>query len=460
MKFNQYDLAIIGGGFSGITVACHTLYMAKMQGISLKCLLFEPSEEIGAGVAYRNISPAFLINVKASAMSWHPDMPSTFIDWLTTNYPEFKPDSFVPRYLYREYLEYSFNVSKEVASEIAEIEVYKEKVIGLTVINKYGYQLLTDNNHKYHALQIVLALGNLPFVSNFGISDDELKTPWNKNAVELDSGFNEVAIVGTGLSAIDVVLGLEANNYKGNYTLISRHGMLPQPHVVNTTSNAKEVTTYTTAISESISIFKALQLFRSGVEIGIPWIELIDSLRPFTSKLWQSISLSEKHRFLRHFKHIWETHRHRVPIESLSKITQLKELGRLTIIKAKVLSTTKINNRVQITLRKRGEENLTTLNFDIGYNCISLTSDLRKCNSEILSNLLSKGIASYDKMYLGLKTTPSGNLIDKDGNVVDSIYTLGTLRRGELWESTAAKEIRLQALQIATSITSYQNKCY
>jgi hypothetical protein len=52
---------------------------------------------------------------------------------------------------------------------------------------------------------------------------------------------------------------------------------------------------------------------------------------------------------------------------------------------------------------------------------------------------------------MGVKTA-EGRLIDAEGGSSAPIWTLGAMRRGELWESTAVPEIRTQALAIATSV--------
>jgi len=52
---------------------------------------------------------------------------------------------------------------------------------------------------------------------------------------------------------------------------------------------------------------------------------------------------------------------------------------------------------------------------------------------------------------MGLRTE-SGRLVDSAGSTEAPIWTLGCVRRGELWESTAIPEIRAQAAQVAVSV--------
>lgn len=63
--------------------------------------------------------------------------------------------------------------------------------------------------------------------------------------------------------------------------------------------------------------------------------------------------------------------------------------------------------------------------------------------------VLARGSARRDSLGLGFATHPDGRLVSADELPA---WTLGQLRRGELWESTAIPEIRDQAAELAGSI--------
>jgi uncharacterized NAD(P)/FAD-binding protein YdhS len=67
----------------------------------------------------------------------------------------------------------------------------------------------------------------------------------------------------------------------------------------------------------------------------------------------------------------------------------------------------------------------------------------------LVSGLLARGSARRDPLGLGFVTHPDGRLESADELPA---WTLGQLRRGELWESTAIAEIRDQAAGLAGSI--------
>jgi uncharacterized NAD(P)/FAD-binding protein YdhS len=52
-------------------------------------------------------------------------------------------------------------------------------------------------------------------------------------------------------------------------------------------------------------------------------------------------------------------------------------------------------------------------------------------------------------LFLGLDVDARGALIDYQGKPSRSLFTIGPTRKGQLWETTAVPEIRLQAEQLA-----------
>jgi hydroxyacylglutathione hydrolase len=59
-----------------------------------------------------------------------------------------------------------------------------------------------------------------------------------------------------------------------------------------------------------------------------------------------------------------------------------------------------------------------------------------------------------DSLSLGLNTAKDGALIDAHGVSSKLLYALGPLRKGNLWESTAVPEIRVQAAELALNLTA------
>jgi len=52
-------------------------------------------------------------------------------------------------------------------------------------------------------------------------------------------------------------------------------------------------------------------------------------------------------------------------------------------------------------------------------------------------------------MRLGVEANPDGRILQKDGKPSSQLFTLGTLLKGKLWESTAVPELRMQTKKLA-----------
>jgi uncharacterized NAD(P)/FAD-binding protein YdhS len=57
-----------------------------------------------------------------------------------------------------------------------------------------------------------------------------------------------------------------------------------------------------------------------------------------------------------------------------------------------------------------------------------------------------------DEMNLGVDASAEGHVINKNNEVSDKLFAIGSLLKGKLWESTAVPELRIQASRLAEII--------
>src|SRR5205823_8834254 len=135
---------------------------------------------------------------------------------------------------------------------------------------------------------------------------------WALNALELQEISNKesVLLIGSGLTAVDLAIALRAHEFTGTIHILSRHGLLPKGHADGNTVCAAWENEFPRSMRD------LLRLVREQIEIeqrhGRDWRSVIDSLRPCTSKIWQSLPIAERRRFLRHVRAYWDVHRHRI----------------------------------------------------------------------------------------------------------------------------------------------------
>lgn len=185
---------------------------------------------------------------------------------------------------------------------------------------------------------------------------------------------------------------------------------------------------------------------------GQDWQAVVDSLRPITPQLWQSLSLAEQRRFLRHVRPYWEICRSRMPPESAEVVARLQHSGQLIVHAGQIQSYHEDSSGVNVILRQRHMTNNTVLLVSRVVNCTGPTSNYQKLQDSLVVSLQEQGLIYPHELGLGLKTAPNGALLDAAGVPSKLLYTLGPPRKGDVCESIATPEIRVQAQVLAQEL--------
>ena len=180
---------------------------------------------------------------------------------------------------------------------------------------------------------------------------------------------------------------------------------------------------------------------------GDDWRAVVDSLRPVTQTLWRALPDTEKVRFVQRHARRWEVVRSRMAPEVASRVRGLMADGRLRVIGADVEGIERRGDGLAVAVRERG--GMCWLASGAVVNCAGPAGDLRRGDSRLVRTLLDDGLATPGPAGLGLRTADDGALVDHRGASAAPIYTLGSLRRGELWETFAVPELREQAAELA-----------
>jgi uncharacterized NAD(P)/FAD-binding protein YdhS len=86
-------------------------------------------------------------------------------------------------------------------------------------------------------------------------------------------------------------------------------------------------------------------------------------------------------------------------------------------------------------------------------NCSGPGLDGDQGGDPLVRSMLDRGLVRQDDLRLGLEVTEDSALGGQNGQATPGLFALGPPTRGMFWEITAVPDIRLQAEQLAATIT-------
>ncbi|OOG66375.1 pyridine nucleotide-disulfide oxidoreductase [Rhodanobacter sp. B04] len=448
-------VAIIGGGAAAATLLGELLERQPPQPLHLDWYAGATAAP-GRGVAYGTRSDRHLLNVRAASMSMFAGKPRGFLDFLQRDDPAIAGTDFLPRRRYGDYLE------AEIvrALEQGKAHGHDVNIIPFTVdalVPESDGVTLIHGEESHRADAAVLALGALPPQPLGGVNAASLESgryvmdPWQllADAANIHPPPRKVALIGLGLTAVDVLLELAAQWPQTEFTAISRHGLLPTAHLSRATAPTDDGAELIASMRDAPEIHRWLHLLREACAQETDWRPVIDSLRPHTSGLWHVLPLEQRARFLRHARWAWERMRHRMPPQVLDSITGLEQAGQLQRQRGRVQSVELVDDALQLTLNHAGETR--TLQADLVIQTVGLDTDVRRTRHRLVRQLVTNAHIAADPLGLGVQADATGRL-HHNGGSWQHLFAIGSLLRGTLWESTAMPEIRQQARNLADQL--------
>ncbi len=440
---STFPVAIIGGGFSGAILATQLL---RRGDPSLSVVVIEKTSSVGRGLAYGTECASLLLNVRARNMSAFPDDPNHFLRWARSNHdPGTGPGSFLPRAVYGRYIQALLNESVQLAGN-ERLEWVEDEACQVSPTGD-GMAIELRSGRRLQADRVVLSLGNFPpgdplaaWRANAG--SRYFRNPWSASSFEGIEKLGDILLVGSGLTSMDVAVQLRLLGCRGTIHVLSRRGLLPQPHKAADAcppfwnqSSPKNVAGLLRLVRQHI---------RLGHESGLEWQSVFDSLRPQVAEIWQSLSEPERRRFLRHVRPYWEVHRHRAAPGVAQSVAEQISCGQIQVHAGRITGYGEDKNGVNVVYDNRKSGRANSIFVDRVINCTGPERDCRRLDNRLISSLLTSGLARPDSLFLGLDVSPDGALVGRQGDISDSLFAIGPVRKGSVWESTAVPELREQ----------------
>jgi uncharacterized NAD(P)/FAD-binding protein YdhS len=438
-------IVIVGGGFSGTMLALHLC----AQNRAVEIHVVEPRESLGLGVAYSTDEPGHLLNVPAAHMSAWPDRPHDFVGYLIdTNLglahlpAEYFNTYYAPRMVFGRYI-------KNIVERPEYSALVHHQAMATRIYRSgSGLKLSLSNKDILEADHIVLAAG-LPSsgamdrIFGWAPAGRYLAHPWDAQATRefLDTieSNDDFIIIGSGLTAVDMLISLEQRGINGKVAIVSRHGLMPQVH-----APFDHIAIPITRQSPR----EWLKLFRTYTN---SWRSVFQAMRPMSQAIWQDFSPREKAQFLRHLRPWWDSHRHRVAPEIYRFLSQGFQSSRLNLYAGRLLKAETSSKGFVVSFQGRREN--FSLNAQRVINCTGPESQLINFKGSLFMGLLKDGLITPDSTGLGINSNDNFQVIPQNGYEGSALYVLGALRRGTHWEATAVPELRVEAGRLAHKLS-------
>jgi uncharacterized NAD(P)/FAD-binding protein YdhS len=443
-------VAIVGAGAAGALVAVQLCEAAARRRVPLDLVLVDPAPEAGRGTAYATTVPEHRLNVPVGGMSCYPDDPGHFRRWLCRHGEStVTPADFASRYRYGSYLADTLGRAVIRAHGTVAVRRLRTRATGCADAAGGRLELRLADGGTLTADSVVLATGPATGAAGWvpaelAASDRFVPHPWKPGALDAVGASDDVLLVGTGLTAVDLALVLDRPGRTVH--ALSRGGLLPQPHAVAPLPPVPPPPGLDSLPFHRLRR-EVTRHFAATRRAHGDWRPALDGLRPEIVRLWQGLTDDERAEFLGRDATLWNVHRHRMAPSTAESVARARAARRLRVHAGRVASAAAGEDGGLIVSLADGR----TVRVAWVVDCTGPGLRADAGGDPLWSGLLSDGLAAPGPLGIGV-STDGGRLLDAQGRPERPLFTLGAPRRGELWETTAIPEIRAQAKAVADAV--------
>ena len=433
---------MVGGG----AAAAFLLHRMAADGASARpVVVVDPAPQIGPGVAYRTPDPVHLMNVCRIRLSVDGDNGADLIGWLGDRGIEANADTYLRRSMYGEYL-------ADVAGRCAEavgVDHRRSRVSSLRRIESAdggGWRVELDDGSVIEAGDVVMATG-FPArpVPPCDVPDGDPRVvadPWRPGVFDRH-GLQRVAIVGSGLTMVDIALSLVERHPNVEIVAASRRGLVARTSRPGLPATIDPSLLPEPGIGGRDLVHHLVRLGRTHED----WQAVVDNVRPRANDLWRGLTYGDQAHILRRWFPWWNVHRHRTAPAVGERLAGLLGSGQLRIVRSRVAQAVEgPGDRLTVGY---SSPHVADLDVDLLVNAAGPSDDLSVSGDAVVQQLLAAGDVVIGPHRLGLAVDRAGRAQGRADGPTPGLWLIGALRRGTEWETTAVPEIRMQAAVIA-----------
>ncbi|MGZ4502415.1 MAG: FAD/NAD(P)-binding protein [Nocardioidaceae bacterium] len=415
MQNESQRVLVVGGGAAAVVTSAALL--EREPGLDV--VIVERSGPVGPGLAYGTAEPLHLLNNYAGRMSALEADPGHLVRWCRDRGTPATEETFLPRSVYGRYL-----------AELAEalpVRRTQDEVCSV-VDGGTSYLATCASGARIEADTVVLALGNpppRPMPALEAASRHYVGNPWTPDLLDRIADGDEVLLVGTGLTMVDVAAQIGRHRPRARMFAVSRHGRLPLRHLPAGPGPAAPFA------AEATTLPGLLAAVRTRLAAGVDWRDLVEEVKLVANDLWAGLGEDGQRRFVRHAARSWEVVRHRMAPPMAAVVDELRSEGRLTVTAA---------------------PHADPAAYDVTVNCTGPAPVSTAGWNPLVDDLASRGMLLPDRHGLGVDISNDGALLDGSGAAARGLYVVGAGRRGREWEVAAVPDIRRQATALAARL--------
>ena len=492
-------IAILGAGASGTTLFFNLVEQTIQACCAdqLEIIVIERSGRFGPGLAYSTNISLNLMNTPTFDLGILYGHKSHFWDWLVANeafwrvhFPEmghYNRDTPLPRKLYGLYLETLFyNTEKKARQAGISVKLIVDDVIDIEKQQgMYSLQFIKQSALTADVLVSCVGLGKVSKYPDLRRMPGYLLFPGEEEASILEIPQHEnVAILGSRLSAIDSILLLNHVKRTGHTFVASRTANMPnviwkharyacryltKEHLLLVTHQAQKPLN----LRQLVSLMKKEYFFQEGRRLQLqsllyprhdpivkfrhdiiktsgkirPWQAAFYSTNSIVNFAWNLLSDKDKLAFQKYYSRIFQNQRIAMPIDNAKKI--------FSLYKNKVLSFHKQLSQVDYHHNKFHlffDDHPSPITVKYLIDAAGLAGMANQVSNQLIKNLLNQKLICLDEfgfIHVDPYTMRIINPIDKEEN----FYVLGGLTQGTYIAANLMESIVELSNQITQSIT-------
>lgn len=457
-------ITIVGGGFSGASVA---IQLVRASPAPLDITIIEPRPDVGCGLAHSADDPDHRLNGTQAQHFVDPADPERFSRWCGEQGLVQKDPGAVAA-------DGSlFMRRKDFGAFVAEtVRAHAQWPTGSTI--RHLQDVATDvsattgtiavrtaQNGALSSDMVIVATGNalprLPaeFGAALNANPAVVAVPTDLERVRAIPKSARVLVLGSGLTALDILSTLLRAGHEGVITAVSRRGLRPSPQRPQVATQKKmsvsellarvegPVAPFILSAGNPPTMRRLLRALRERIRTveatGDLWYTPYDELRDVLWQVWPTVPLREKIRFLKRLRPWWDTYRFRSPPQNEAMVREAEACGRVAFQTARVRSVVQTQDgAIRVVLHDRDTQNERIESFDAVINCTGLDSAAGARDNPVLATLLRQGLISVDATGIGFAVDAGCRAIGADGRAHDALRIIGPPTNGTFGDQVGA----------------------